>query len=155
MLRNFTSVTSLNSGFLEIVCAPNNKFCLYSQEIKEKNLTSSVACVNNFQCKLNFKQISSLSDFKHLIPSRISTSLRGFHKKKKKKKAVSYPAERTERGKREGGRRKRESGKLLPTSSVNFTLYQQCLVYRRFRENTFINVFLRHDLFFHTCHFMS
>lgn len=33
-----------------------------------------------------------------------------------KRKAVSYQAERTGRGKREGGRRKRESGKLLPSN---------------------------------------
>lgn len=68
---------------------------------------------------------------------------------------MSYQAERTGRGKGEEGRRKRESGKLLPASFVNFALYQQCLVHKCFGGNTFISVFLRHDLFFHTCHYMD
>lgn len=116
---------------------------------REKNITSSVACINNFQCGLNCKQISSLSDFKLLIPSRISTSLRGCHKKK-----GSVLSTRKNRKGKEGRRKKKKRKWKLVTNYLNFTFSQQCLVYKCFRENTFINVFLKHDLFFLTCHYM-
>lgn len=110
MVRSFKSVISWNWGSREeIVCAHSTiSASTWFMGNKGEALTSSVPSANNFQPVLNCKQISFISDFKLFISSRMISNLRGSQKRKFEGSVLSS----IEDSEREGGRGKRERGRV-------------------------------------------